>query len=90
MYDVTACEHRLAAAGWREGQQPSCEAFIQRHETIAYFALLCMEWGHSPDVIRMLSFEGRQPVAVIDWHHGHPRVGSTDVSVGRVSCCAAG
>ncbi|QSE86135.1 hypothetical protein [Rhodococcus koreensis] len=74
MRDVAQCERRIEQAAWDGESPPPLGAFIRRHETIAFYVLLCMEWGQSPDVIRMLSFDSSQPVAVLDWHDGHPRV----------------
>lgn len=74
MYDVTQAEHRIRKAGWDGVSPPPAEALIRRHETTAFYVLLCMEWSQSPDVIKTLSFDPHQPTSVQDWGEGHPRV----------------
>lgn len=74
MYDVTQAEHRIRKAAWDGTSPPAADALIRRHETVAFFVLLCMEWSQSPDVIKTLSFDPSQPTSVQDWGDGHPRV----------------
>lgn len=74
MRDVTSAESRIAKAAWDGTSSPPEEALIRRHESQAFFVLLCMEWTMSPDVIASLSFDPREPTSVQNWHDGEPKV----------------
>ncbi|MFQ1000483.1 hypothetical protein [Modestobacter sp. SSW1-42] len=74
MSDVAQAEHRIRTADWDGLGQPPIDALIRRHEIIAFYVLLCMEWGMSPDVVRTLSFDPTQLTSVQDWHDGEPKV----------------
>ena len=83
MYDVTQAEHRIRKAGWDGVSPPPAEALIRRHETTAFYVLLCMEWSQSPDVIKTLSFDPHQPTSVQDWGRG---TSSGDRAVVQAPC----
>lgn len=74
MHDVSQAERRIRRAAWDGASPPLTEALIKRHETVAFFVLLCLEWGQSPDVIKSLSFDSKQPTSVQDWGSNHMRV----------------
>lgn len=74
MYDISQAEHRIRKAAWDGISAPPNAALIQRHETVAFFILLCMEWSQSPDVIKSLSFDPDEPTSVQDWGNGRMRV----------------
>lgn len=74
MHDVSQAERRIHDSEWDGVSDPPARALIRRHETMAFFILICMEWSQSPDVIKTLSFDASQPTSVQDWGNGQPRV----------------
>lgn len=74
MHDVSQAERRIYKSGWDGVSDPPSRALIRRHETVAFFILICMEWSQSPDVIKTLSFDPGQPTSVQDWGDGQQRV----------------
>lgn len=74
MRDVTKAEARVRSIDWDGCSLPPKDALVRRHETTAFYILLCMEWSQSPDVVAELSFDPAQPTSVQDWHDGEPKV----------------
>lgn len=74
MADISQAEYRIKKADWDGCSVPSKNSLIRRHEMVAFYVLLCVEWGMSPDVIKDLSFDSAQPTSVQDWNDGGPKI----------------
>ncbi|TCJ21643.1 hypothetical protein [Nocardioides jejuensis] len=74
MRDVSSAEARIRSSGWDGSTTPPAEALLRRHETTAFYILLCWEWSMSADVVADLSLDPAQPTAVVDWRDGESTV----------------